>query len=84
MLGIRRERGTHTNSHSKPRPPFSRVREWPPKALATLGRNIMAPAEPRYIPDVVSETALALSVGGMHCRGMERIEPPVANKSLKI
>ena len=44
----------------------------------------MAPAEPRYIPDVVSETALALSVGGMHCRGMERIEPPVANKSLKI
>lgn len=66
---MRRDRGTQKSSHSKPSPPLSRVRACPPNAAATVGRNIMAPAEPRYMPDVVSDTARALSGGGMHCGG---------------
>ena len=35
----------------------------------------MAPAEPRYIPDVVIDTAFALSAAGMACQQKFRAHP---------
>ena len=36
-----------------------------PALCATMGRTSIAAAEPKYMPDVVKDTAFALSAGGM-------------------
>ena len=63
----------HSRSHSRPRQPTRRSREGAPLQAATLGNTSMAPADPRYMPDVDRETALARSWGGIHCRTGRRL-----------
>ena len=57
----------HSSSHASPSTPTARSREVDPSSLARVGKKSMAAAEPRYMPEVVSETARALSCGGIHC-----------------
>jgi len=57
----------HSSSQASPSTPTTRSREPEPNSLARVGRNSMAAAEPRYIPEVVRDTARALSCGGIHC-----------------
>ena len=63
----------HSRSHSRPRQPTRRSREGAPLQAATLGNTSMAPADPRYMPDVERETALARSWGGIHCSTGRRL-----------
>jgi hypothetical protein len=67
LAGILRPTSVQDRSHRNPSAPFRRVRECAPSRAASDGRKYMAPADPRYIPDVVMDTAFALSAAGMAC-----------------
>ncbi len=56
----------HPSSQLSPRPPTTRSSEAGPQAAAMAGSSCIATAEPRYMPEVVSETQRARSVGGIH------------------
>ncbi len=67
----------HADSQARPSAPFSKRSEPGPRAAATAGSASMAAAEPRYMPEVVSDTARARSCGGTHCSstGMTTLRP---------
>ena len=54
-------------SQAKPRPPTNFSRAPGPALAAMLGSTSMPAAEPRYMPEVLRDTAFALSCGGIHC-----------------
>ena len=67
LWGMSRPTSIQADSQTKPSAPLRSSREPGPRAAATAGSASMAPAEPRYIPEVVRDTARARSCGGTHC-----------------
>lgn len=67
VAGSRRLAHIHSSSQARPRHPLRRVMAAAPWRVATPGSHWMAAALPMYMPDVVSDTAVARSLGGMHC-----------------
>lgn len=54
-------------SQAKPRAPTNFSKAPGPALAAMVGRTSMPAAEPRYMPEVLRDTAFALSCGGIHC-----------------
>lgn len=61
LWGTSRPIAVQRRSHARPRRPTALSNEAGPNNLASQGRRSIAAAEPRYMPEVVSETALARS-----------------------
>ncbi len=74
LCGISLPINSHSASQAKPNAPTTRSRHSDPNTLDTVGSSHMAPADPRYIPEVHRETARALSCGGIHCEDMREKE----------
>lgn len=76
LLGSLLLTDSHSSSQASPRPPLKRVRKAAPKRLPSPGRNCIAPADPIYMPDVVSDTAVARCSGGRTCKPIQHeVEP---------
>lgn len=71
--GALRPRRSHSPSHANPTTPMHFGRRPGPNLAAMPGRIIIARADPRYMPEVVRDTALARSCGGIHCTGQTRV-----------
>jgi len=66
LWGISLPTRSHITSHVIPSAPSSCKSLSAPTILPRLGSSHMDAADPRYIPDVVNDTALARSCGGIH------------------
>lgn len=55
-------------SQAYPKPPTTFSRAPGPALAAMLGSTNIPAADPRYMPEVLKDTAFALSCGGIHCR----------------
>jgi hypothetical protein len=64
--GCSRPSATHRTSHPIPHSATVRGTACGPMSAAMLGMKIMARVDPRYMPDVVMETARARSCAGIH------------------
>jgi hypothetical protein len=70
--GTSRPMSTQAASQRKPRPALKCSTRPGPRQAASAGSASMAPALPRYMPLVASDTARARSCGGTHCSPQDR------------
>ena len=84
LCGMSRPTMIHADSQARPSAPFSKRSEPGPRAAATAGSASMAAAEPRYMPEVVSDTARARSCGGTHCSSTGMTNPQAQDYSILL